>query len=116
MSMRQVNGDVALSGVKTGGTYQSAPLDSGPGVADVVVFTSVSAVSGTSPSLVVSIEQSDDGSSWAAVVGGAAAAQSAVGSGYCNAPITQRFARVTATVSGTTPSFTFRSVALVFAA
>lgn len=115
MTMRQVNGDVAMSGTKTAGTYNSNPVDTGSGVGDVVVMTHVTAASGTSPTLIVNVDQSNDGSSWAAVTGGTAATLTAVGSGFCNVQVSQKFVRVTAVVAGTTPSFTFRTAVLVFA-
>lgn len=114
MSMRRVNGDVVLSGTRTA-TDSSPAIDSGPGVADVLVLVHVTAVAGTSPTLVVSVEQSNDGSSWSAVAGSAAPTLNAVGNAVCNAAVSQRFARVVATVGGTTPSFTFRAAAMVFA-
>lgn len=115
MSMRQVNGDVALSGTRTAGTHQSAPIDTGSGVGDVLVMTHVTVASGTSPTLIVSVEQSADGASWAGVTGGTAATLTAAGSGFCNVQVSQKFVRVVATVAGTTPSFTFRTAVLVFA-
>jgi hypothetical protein len=117
MSMRSVNGDVALPSAARGtGTHTSSSIDSGPGVSDILVMVHVTAASGTTPTLAVSIEQSNDGSSWAAVTGGATAVNlTAAGNATINAAIPQRFVRVVATVGGTTPSFTFRVAALVFA-
>lgn len=115
MSMRTVNGDVVLpSSARGAGTYTAGPLVYGPGVADLLVLTHISAVSGTSPTLVVSVEQSADGSSWSAVTGAASATLSAVGNSMINASVTQPYVRVSAVVAGTTPSFTFRVAVLVF--
>lgn len=114
MSMRNVIGDVVLSGTRTT-TTTSPAIDSGPGVADILVMIHVTAASGTSPTLVCSVEQSNDGTSWTAIGGGTAPTLNAAGNTVCNAAVPQRFARVVATIGGTTPSFTFRAAAMVFA-
>ena len=116
MSARSVLGDVALTGQRGAGTHTSPPLANGPGVADVLVMVHVTAVSGTAPTLAVGVEQSVDGTTWAAVPGSSVPTLTAAGNGVCNAAITQNYARVTATVGGTgTPTVTFRAAALVFA-
>ncbi len=115
MSMRMVIGDVVLSGTLTA-TTTSPAIDSGPGVADVLVMVHVTASAGTSPTLLVSVEQSNDGTTWTAVAGSAAPTLSAAGNAVCNAAVSQRYARVVATIGGTTPSFTVRAAAVVFAA
>jgi hypothetical protein len=65
----------------------------------------ITAVSGTTPSMTVNVQTSEDGSTWTAVASFAAATavstQRKVFTGL------DRYARVTWTISGTTPSFTF---------
>lgn len=112
--MRQVNGDVVLSGALGAGTTTSQQLPTNS--ADVLVMIHATAVSGTSPSLAVSLEQSNDGSSWSAVPSSAAPAVTAAGNAFANARVTQQLCRVTATVSGTaTPTVTCRVAVLAFA-
>ena len=115
MSVRAVVGDVALSGSFGSGTHVSAPLANGPGIGDVILGVHVTAMTGTSPAVVVSVEQSVDGSTWTAVAGATTASITAVGNVTCIAGISQNFARVKAVVSGTTPNVTLRVMALVFA-
>lgn len=73
---------------------------------------------GTTPSLTLSIEESDDGSTgWAAIptarlIGGAFTATNAAAFYERSVRNTKRFLRVVMTISGTTPSFTCAVVAL----
>lgn len=115
MSMRQVNGDAVLTGARGTGVHNSPAMTFGPGVADVLVAVHVTAASGTTPTLAVSVEQSVDGATWTAVAGSSIPGMTGIGNASCNAQITAAYARVTATIGGTTPSFTFRALALVFA-
>jgi hypothetical protein len=114
MSMRSVQGDVVLSGTRGAGTYNSQSLPTNY-AADVLVMVHVTAASGTSPTLAVSLEQSNDGTTWTAVPNSAAAVVTAVGNSLANASMTQQLCRVVAVIGGTTPSFTFRVAALAFA-
>jgi hypothetical protein len=114
-SFRTVIGDVALAGPLTAST-NSAPLAAPGGSADALVMVHVSAVTGTSPTLSVALEQSLDGVTWTAIPGSGTTALTAAGSAVSNAVITQPFVRVAATVGGTTPSFTGRVAVVVFAA
>lgn len=117
MSLRLVTGDVALSGTLSSGANTSAPLAAPGAASDVLVMVHVTAVSGTSPTLNVTLEQSNDGSSWTAVPGSAAPQMIAVGSVMSNAAVTGQFVRVVATVGGTaTPTFTGRVAVLTYTA
>lgn len=116
MSQRFALGDVALSGALGAGTHNSPALGAPGAVADVLLMVHVTAASGTSPTLTVSVQESADGVTWTAVPGGAAAALTAAGSATANVAVTQAFARVSAVIGGTTPSFTFRASVLVFTA
>jgi hypothetical protein len=114
MSMRQVNGDVVMMGTKAAGTFTSNTLPVGY-AADVIVAVHVTAATGTSPSLAVSLEESSDGTTWTPVSQSAALPISAAGNTLANAQTTKQLVRVTATITGTTPSFTFRVAVLAFA-
>lgn len=65
----------------------------------------VSAASGTLPSLQVDVQTSKDGTTWRAIGGFTALA--AAGTQRASFPGCDRFARASWTISGTTPSFTF---------
>lgn len=71
----------------------------------ISLFLNVTAVSGTTPNLVVTVEESDDGTTWRAV--GSFAAKTAVSSERKSFSIAGDFYRLTWTITGTTPSFTF---------
>lgn len=74
----------------------------------------VSAASGTSPTLVVSIEWSNDGTTWAAADPADAFAQlTAAGRRFKNVAVKGRFMRLVWTIGGTTPSFTFTANSMV---
>lgn len=65
----------------------------------------VTAASGTSPSLTVNVQTSEDGATWSAVASFAAA--TATGTQRKVFTGLDRYFRATWTISGTTPSFTF---------
>lgn len=117
MSLSPVLGDVALTPAARGtGTHLSGPI-SAPGVAqDVVLLVHCTAASGTTPTLNVSLEESNDSSSWSAVSNSGVTQLTAAGNAMSNAVLTKQYARVTATVGGTTPSFTFRATVLIVGA
>jgi hypothetical protein len=80
---------------------------------------SVGTVTGTTPGLAISVEESDDGSTgWAAIPAsryqGGAAFTSITASGFHERTIhrTKRFLRVVQTITGTTPNFTYAILAL----
>lgn len=115
MTWRSIVGDAVLpSAARGAGTFNSAALDFGPGVNDCLVLVHITAMSGTTPTLTVAIEQSTDGSAWTAINGGGVAALSAVGNATLNAATPQRFVRISAVVAGTTPSVTFRVAVVAF--
>lgn len=65
----------------------------------------VTAASGTSPTLDVAVETSYDGSTWRSVA--AFAQKTAAGTERKSFSGCDRFVRITYTIGGTTPSFTF---------
>ena len=72
------------------------------------VLLDITAVSGTTPSLTVTVETSADGLSWFPHT--AFAAKTAVGKDVLKLSNLGSFARVSYAISGTTPSFTFSVV------
>lgn len=115
MSLKLVQGDVALPSVARGlGTVTSGPIAASGYAGDVVLAVHVTAASGTSPTLNVSLEESADGSgSWTAITGSGITQLTAAGNALAYAAPSKSFVRVTATVAGTTPSFTFKATVLV---
>lgn len=68
----------------------------------------VTAASGTTPSLAVSLQWSNDGTNWAeADVPDAFTARIATGRVFRSAHVKARYARLAWVITGTTPSFTF---------
>lgn len=114
MGLRQVLGDVVLTGTAASAGTNSGPIATAGMAADVVCHIHVTAATGTTPTLAIAIEQSDDNSSYSAVTGGGTAANiTAAGNATINARITKPYVRVTSTIGGTTPAFTYRVLALV---
>lgn len=114
MSNRAVLGDVVLPLAARGaGTFTSGPVANAGQAQDVFLHVYCSAASGTTPTLNVSLEESNDGSSWTAITGSAAAQLTAAGNTGGNATPSKQYVRATSTVAGTTPSFTYR-VALTY--
>jgi hypothetical protein len=105
--MQEAQGDAALTFTAQGaGTVVSGALAAAGAAAYVLLLVHVTAVGGT-PSLAVSLEQSANGTSgWAAVAGSAITPLTAIGNAVAFAVPTANFVRVTATVSGGTPSVT----------
>ena len=66
----------------------------------------VSAVSGTSPTLGLKVQESADNSTWTDVASFGANI-TAVGVARCTARITKRYSRTASTIGGTSPSFNY---------
>lgn len=90
----------------------SAPQEGGP----VLFAAHITAITGTTPTLDVTLEQSANGQSgWATVVGSALTQITAAGHRVGFACPTQPYVRVVATIGGTTPAVTGRVAVIVFA-
>lgn len=74
---------------------------------DLDLVLDISAASGTTPTLDVSVEQSHDGVTWFSVTGQAFAQATAVSTQHKRVTVHAPLVRVKWTVGGTTPSFTF---------
>lgn len=87
---------------------QTAALSGWGEVAQMRLQLNVTAVSGTTPSMTVQIQDSPDGVNWYNVTGGAFTAVTAVGVQALNitGPVFDKI-RAQWTITGTTPSFTF---------
>ena len=100
------DGTAATPATKTA-TYQGAWIELGD-VAALRIKLAVTAASGTTPSMTVTIETSSDaGVSDAARSVGAFAAKTGVATEFKCFAGCDRYVRLNVTISGTTPSFTF---------
>lgn len=79
---------------------------------EAVVLLSIGAASGTTPTLDVKIQHSDDNSTWTDLTGGAFAQKTAASFAEINIKNFKRYIRAVHTVGGTTPSFTAAVLAL----
>lgn len=102
-----MRGDVALTLTAAAATVDSGPIAAPSETGPIIVAAHVSAASGTTPTLDVTLEQSANGTSgWATVAGSALTQLTAAGNRIGFAAPTQPYVRVKATIGGTTPSFT----------
>jgi hypothetical protein len=110
-------GDLALTlTAQAAGTVTSGPISPAGQAAFVMAMVNTSAATGTGPTLTVTIEESDNGTSgWAAVPGGAGAALAGVGNQVVTAAPSKSFVRISAVVAGTTPAVTAKIATLIFA-
>jgi len=76
----------------------------------LVCYLDVTAVSGTSPTLDVKIQESDDGSTWTDIDGGSFSQFTSTGQEYKVMLMSRSKDRIraVATIGGTSPSFTFK--------
>lgn len=75
-------------------------------------IVSAGAVSGTTPTLDLKIQESDDNSVWADISGATFTQLTAVGREEIHFKSIKRYIRAVATIAGTTPSFTFSVILL----
>jgi hypothetical protein len=100
---RTIPVDLGISGAKTA-TFQSAGLELGD--QDTIrLDLTTTAVTGTTPSMTVTIETSKDNATWSTVA--AFSAVTTVTSVRKVFSGCDRFVRANCAISGTTPSFTF---------
>lgn len=96
-------------------TVNGTGVDARGAIGDALVLLDSAAGTGTSPTLVVRLQDSDDNAVWADIAGATFAQVAAVASAQSiriNGTAARRFIRAVATIGGTTPSFTF-SVSLL---
>lgn len=115
--MQFARGDVVLAlAAAAAGTVTSGPVSTAGDAAAVLVMVHCTAIAGTTPTLNVSLEESDNGSSgWTAVTGSGTPQVTAAGNAVAFAAPAKNFVRVTATVGGTTPAVTAKVAVLAFA-
>lgn len=105
MTMRSANAETAFNGALTA-TKNGPVHEFYGGAGNLFVTAHVSAVSGTSPTLNLKLQDSPDNSTWSDVTGATGAQLTAAGNQVFAGYSTKPYVRVVATVGGTTPSFT----------
>lgn len=112
-----VQGDLALTLTAAGaGTTNSGPIAPGGRAGAVFIGAHVTAMTGTTPTLDLSLEESATGeSAWTALAGSSMTQFTAAGHRIACAVPTKSFVRVVATVGGTTPAVTAKVAVLMFA-
>lgn len=93
-------------------TGNSGAIAVGSGAANLELELEVSAVSGTSPTMTLSIQWSDDGTNFGSNDGSADgfAQVTATGNVVKSIPVRAPYMQLTWTIGGTSPSFTFSVV------
>lgn len=100
--------DVFTAGSITATTNSNIVVTDGK---DLVTHLHVTAASGTTPSMTVKFQDSGDGTNWVDIPSGAFTAATAAGSQRLVLNNVGNLVRAVATITGTTPSFTFRVTA-----
>ena len=115
MALRSTLAEVALpSAARGSGTAQSGPVAAAGTATAVFLGVHCTAVSGTSPTLDASLEQSADGASWSAITGSSVTQLTAAGNRVAAASVTANYVRVAYTVGGSaSPTATFTATLLV---
>lgn len=114
--MQGAQGDLALSLAAAAATVSGGSITGAGAAAYVLGMVQVTAITGTSPTVVVSFDESADGSTgWTAMAGATTAAISAVGSAVFFGRATKSYVRATATIGGTTPAVTGTVAVIAFA-
>jgi len=112
--MQLAEGDLALTLTAAAATVSSGPVASAGTAAYVLGMAQVTVITGTSPTVVFSFDESNDGTTWTAMAGATTAALTAVGSAVFCGKATKNFVRVTATIGGTTPAVTGMAAVIAF--
>lgn len=113
--MQAAQGDVALLLAAAAATVSSGSVAAAGQAAYVLGMAQVTAITGTSPTVTFSLDESSDNATWTAVPGATTAALAAIGSAVFYGRPTKSYVRVTATIGGTTPAVTGNAAVLTFA-
>jgi hypothetical protein len=113
--LQYARGDIASQFTNATATVTSGPVGN-PGDASVVLAgVHLTALTGTTPTATLSVEQSANGSSgWTTVAGSTAVALSAAGTAQVMVVATANYVRTVLTLAGTTPSATGAVAVIVF--
>lgn len=113
MALKQANVDVALPSAARTATAQSSAVAAPGAAAHCVLMVHATVVTGTGPTLVGSLEQSPDQSTWTAIAGSSTAQLAAAGNALSTAIVTDDYVRAVLTIGGTSPSFTCSASVLI---
>jgi hypothetical protein len=112
--MQEASGDTVLSLAAASATANSGAIAAQGGAAYVLLMVQITAITGTSPTLVVKLQESSDNATWSDVVGATTASLTAVGSAVAFGAPAKGYVRAVATIGGTTPAVTATIAALAF--
>jgi hypothetical protein len=112
--MQIAEGDVALTLSAAAATVSSGPVAAAGQAAYVLGLAQVTAITGTSPTVTFSFDESTDASTWTAMTGATTGALSATGSAVWFGKATKNYVRVTATIGGTGPAVTGTAAVIAF--
>jgi hypothetical protein len=114
--LQEAQGDSALVLTAQGAaTVKSGPIAQAGAAAYVLVGVHCTAITGTTPTLDVSLDESVDGTTWTALGQSSTPQITAAGNAVAFAVPAKNFVRVSATVAGTTPSVTAKIAVFTFA-
>jgi hypothetical protein len=112
--MQLAEGDSALTLSAAAATVSSGPIEAAGQAAYVMGMAQVTAITGTTPSVVFSFDESNDGTTWTPMTGATTASITAVGCAVFCGKATKNYVRVTATIAGTTPAVTGMAAVIAF--
>jgi hypothetical protein len=114
--MSTASGDTALSLAAQAATVSSGSIAAAGGAGYVLGMAQVKTITGTTPTVVFSLDESDNGSTgWTAMLGATTASITAAGSAVFFGRPAKQYVRVTATIGGTTPAITGEVAVIAFA-
>jgi hypothetical protein len=113
--LRSVIGTIVMPMTAQGaGTYTSGPIANPGAAASVIAAIHISAVTGSTQTLITKLQSSPDGTTWTDIPGSTSATLTAIGNTMVNAIADDDYVQVSATVGGTgTPVVTFKVSCLV---
>jgi hypothetical protein len=112
--MQEAQGDIVLNLAAASATANSGAIAAQGGAAYVFLGVQITAITGTSPTLVVKLQESSDNSAWSDVAGATTASLTAIGSAVVFGATVKGYVRAVATIGGTTPAVTAVVAALAF--
>ena len=115
--LNSVRGDIALTLTAAGaGTVTSGSFGNAGEAAVVMAGLHLTTLTGTTPTAVLTLEQSANGSTgWTAIPGAAATQLTGAGSATVTAVATANYVRASVAIGGTTPAATGAVAVVIFA-
>jgi hypothetical protein len=112
--LQEAQGDTVLTLSAASVTASSGAIAPQGTAAYVIGLVQVTAITGTSPTLVVKLQESSDNSTWSDITGATTASITAAGSAVFFGKPAKGYVQAVATIGGTTPAVTANIAALVF--